>query len=117
MTASRRNSASGSRNSGRWRHGSTGPAWSSTPWDGRSTTAPAGGSFLYHFGERLVSVGFVVHLNYANPYVSPFEEFQRLKTHPLVRETFAGGRRIGYGARAIAQGGNRCRGWYFPAGR
>ena len=47
----------------------------------------------------------MVHLNYANPYVSPFEEFQRLKTHPLVRETFAGGRRIGYGARAIAEGG------------
>ena len=71
------------------------------PLDNRT----GGGSFLYHFGERLVSVGFVVHLNYANPYVSPFEEFQRLKTHPLVRETFAGGRRIGYGARAIAEGG------------
>src|SRR6202035_3784589 len=64
-----------------------------------------GGSFLYHCGDNLVSVGFVVHLNYANPYLSPFEEFQRFKTHPLVRDTFAGGKRIGYGARAIAEGG------------
>jgi electron-transferring-flavoprotein dehydrogenase len=64
-----------------------------------------GGSFLYHFGDNLVSVGFVVHLNYENPYLSPFEEFQRFKTHPLVRETFAGGRRICYGARAITEGG------------
>jgi electron-transferring-flavoprotein dehydrogenase len=52
-----------------------------------------------------VSVGFVVHLNYENPYLSPFEEFQRFKTHPLVRDTFTDGRRIGYGARAIAEGG------------
>src|SRR5208282_2334115 len=64
-----------------------------------------GGSFLYHFGDHLVAVGFVVHLNYANPYLSPFEEFQRFKTHPLVRETFTDGRRIGYGARAIVEGG------------
>jgi electron-transferring-flavoprotein dehydrogenase len=64
-----------------------------------------GGSFLYHFGDNLVAVGFVVHLNYDNPYLSPFEEFQRLKTHPLVRGTFAGGRRICYGARAISEGG------------
>ncbi|HLH88012.1 MAG TPA: electron transfer flavoprotein-ubiquinone oxidoreductase [Xanthobacteraceae bacterium] len=64
-----------------------------------------GGSFLYHYDENLVSVGFVVHLNYANPYVSPFEELQRFKTHPLVRDTFAGGKRIGYGARAITEGG------------
>jgi len=64
-----------------------------------------GGSFLYHFDRDLVSVGFVVHLNYENPYLSPFEEFQRFKTHPLVRDTFAGGRRIGYGSRAIAEGG------------
>ncbi len=64
-----------------------------------------GGSFLYHYDENLVSVGFVVHLNYANPYLSPFEEFQRLKTHPLIRDTFAGGKRIGYGARAITEGG------------
>ncbi len=64
-----------------------------------------GGSFLYHFGDNLVAVGFVVHLNYQNPYLSPFEEFQRFKTHPLVRDTFSGGKRICYGARAITEGG------------
>jgi electron-transferring-flavoprotein dehydrogenase len=64
-----------------------------------------GGSFLYHYGANLVSVGFVVHLNYANPYLSPYQEFQRFKTHPLVRDTFEGGRRIGYGARALTEGG------------
>ncbi len=64
-----------------------------------------GGAFLYHFGDHLVSVGFVVHLNYRNPYLSPFEEFQRFKTHPLVRGTFAGGKRICYGARALTEGG------------
>jgi electron-transferring-flavoprotein dehydrogenase len=67
--------------------------------------ATGGGSFLYHYDDRLVSVGFVVHLNYENPYLSPFEELQRFKTHPLVRDTFAGGKRIGYGARAISEGG------------
>ena len=64
-----------------------------------------GGSFVYHFGDNLVAVGFVVHLNYQNPYLSPFEEFQRFKTHPLVRDTFAGGKRICYGARALTEGG------------
>ena len=64
-----------------------------------------GGSFLYHFDENLVSVGFVVHLNYENPFLSPFDEFQRFKTHPLVRDTFLGGKLIGYGARAISEGG------------
>src|SRR5262245_55841862 len=64
-----------------------------------------GGSFLYHFDDNLVSVGFVLHLNYENPWLSPFEEFQRFKTHELVRDTFAGGKRIGYGARAISEGG------------
>jgi electron-transferring-flavoprotein dehydrogenase len=64
-----------------------------------------GGSFLYHFDERLVAVGFVVHLNYRNPHLSPFDEFQRFKTHPLVRGTFAGGKRLAYGARAITEGG------------
>jgi electron-transferring-flavoprotein dehydrogenase len=67
--------------------------------------ATGGGSFLYHYDDNFVSVGFVVHLNYANPYLSPFEELQRFKTHPLVRDTFAGGKRIGYGARAITEGG------------
>jgi electron-transferring-flavoprotein dehydrogenase len=64
-----------------------------------------GGSFLYHLDDNLVSVGFVVHLNYANPYLSPFEEFQRFKTHPLVRDTFAGAKRLAYGARALTEGG------------
>ena len=64
-----------------------------------------GGSFLYHFDDNLVSVGFVIHLNYSNPYLSPFDEFQRFKTHPLVRETFEGGKRLAYGARAITEGG------------
>ncbi|MGV8998489.1 MAG: electron transfer flavoprotein-ubiquinone oxidoreductase [Parvibaculaceae bacterium] len=64
-----------------------------------------GGSFLYHFGENLVSVGFVIHLNYKNPYLSPFDEFQRYKLHPSVRDTFEGGKRIAYGARAITEGG------------
>ncbi|MGE0627735.1 MAG: electron transfer flavoprotein-ubiquinone oxidoreductase [Hyphomicrobiaceae bacterium] len=64
-----------------------------------------GGSFLYHYGENLVSVGFVVHLNYTNPYLSPYDEFQRFKTHPAIRGTFEGGKRIGYGARAITEGG------------
>ena len=64
-----------------------------------------GGSFLYHYDDNLVAVGFVVHLNYQNPYLSPFEEFQRFKTHPLMRDTFAGGKRICYGARAITEGG------------
>ena len=71
------------------------------PLDNRT----GGGSFLYHFDDNLVSVGFVVHLNYENPYLSPFEEFQRFKTHSLVRDTFAGGKRIAYGARAISEGG------------
>jgi len=64
-----------------------------------------GGSFLYHFDDRLVSVGFVVHLDYANPHLSPFDEFQRFKTHPTIRDTFAGGKRLAYGARAINEGG------------
>jgi len=72
-------------------------------WPLKNSTG--GGSFLYHYGDNLVSIGFVVHLNYANPYVSPFDELQRFKTHPLVRDTFAGGKRIGYGARAITEGG------------
>ncbi|MEX0955468.1 MAG: electron transfer flavoprotein-ubiquinone oxidoreductase [Rhizobiaceae bacterium] len=64
-----------------------------------------GGSFLYHFGDNLVAVGFVVHLNYKNPYLSPFHEFQRFKTHPAIRGTFEGGKRVSYGARAITEGG------------
>lgn len=71
------------------------------PLDGST----GGGSFLYHLEDGLVSVGFVVHLNYTNPTLSPFDEFQRFKTHPMMRETFEGGKRISYGARAITEGG------------
>ena len=64
-----------------------------------------GGSFLYHLEDNQVAVGFVVHLNYKNPYLAPFEEFQRFKTHPSVSPTFEGAKRISYGARAITEGG------------
>jgi electron-transferring-flavoprotein dehydrogenase len=64
-----------------------------------------GGSFLYHFGERLVAYGFVVGLDYRNPWLSPFDEMQRLKTHPSMRKHFEGGRRVSYGARALSEGG------------
>ncbi|MHA6289006.1 electron transfer flavoprotein-ubiquinone oxidoreductase [Maricaulis sp. CAU 1757] len=64
-----------------------------------------GGSFIYHWGDNLVSIGFVVHLNYKNPFISPFEEFQRLKTHPSIASVLEGGERLSYGARAITEGG------------
>src|SRR5258706_4592929 len=64
-----------------------------------------GGSFLYHLQNHQVAVGYVVGLGYKNPYLYPFEEFQRYKTHPAIRGFFEGGRRISYGARAIAAGG------------
>ncbi|HRY04340.1 MAG TPA: electron transfer flavoprotein-ubiquinone oxidoreductase [Beijerinckiaceae bacterium] len=64
-----------------------------------------GGSFLYHIEDNQVVVGFVVHLNYDNPTLSPFDEFQRFKTHPVAAETLSGGKRIAYGARAITEGG------------
>ncbi|MFC5583938.1 4Fe-4S dicluster domain-containing protein [Nitratireductor kimnyeongensis] len=64
-----------------------------------------GGSFLYHLENNQVAVGFVVHLNYKNPFLSPFQEFQRFKTHPAISKTFEGGKRISYGARAITEGG------------
>ena len=64
-----------------------------------------GGSFLYHLKDNLVAVGMVVGLDYANPWISPFEEFQRYKTHPAIRGTFEGGKRLAYGARAITAGG------------
>ena len=64
-----------------------------------------GGGFVYHLEDNLVSVGYVVGLNYANPHLSPFEEFQRYKTHPQIRQYLEGGKRLGYGARAIAAGG------------
>ena len=68
-------------------------------------TGTYGGSFLYHLEDNQVSVGFVIGLDYTNPHLSPFDEFQRFKTHPKVRPTFEGGRRIAYGARAINEGG------------
>ena len=64
-----------------------------------------GGSFLYHLDNNQVAVGFVVGLDYENPWLSPFEEFQRFKTHPAIRTFFEGGKRIAYGARAINEGG------------
>jgi electron-transferring-flavoprotein dehydrogenase len=64
-----------------------------------------GGSFLYHWGERYVSVGYVVHLNYKNPYISPFDVFQQHKLHPEISQFLEGGKRIAYGARAITEGG------------
>jgi electron-transferring-flavoprotein dehydrogenase len=71
------------------------------PLDGKT----GGGSFLYHLENNQVAVGFVVHLNYQNPFLSPFEEFQRFKTHPMIRPFFEGGKRIAYGSRAINEGG------------
>ncbi|WP_425906130.1 electron transfer flavoprotein-ubiquinone oxidoreductase [Nitrobacter sp. TKz-YC02] len=64
-----------------------------------------GGSFLYHYDDDRVAVGFVVHLNYDDPYLSPFDEFQQFKTHPAIRSVFEGGKRLAYGARAITEGG------------
>ena len=64
-----------------------------------------GGLFMYHWGENYCSIGFVVHLNYSNPYLEPFSEFQRAKTHPTIRKILEGGKRVGYGARAITEGG------------
>lgn len=64
-----------------------------------------GGSFIYHYGEQLVSIGFVVHLDYANPHLSLFDEFQRFKTHPKIKALLQGGKRLSYGARAISEGG------------
>ena len=75
----------------------------STGWPLDQTTY--GGSFLYHLENNQVAVGFVIGLDYKNPYLSPFEEFQRFKTHPDIRKTFEGGRRVSYGARAISEGG------------
>jgi electron-transferring-flavoprotein dehydrogenase len=68
-------------------------------------TKTYGGSFLYHLENNQVAVGFVVGLDYENPYLSPYEEFQRFKTHPSIKPVFEGGRRIAYGARALSEGG------------
>ncbi len=71
------------------------------PLDNRT----GGGSFLYHYGENLAAIGFVVHLNYANPHLSPFGVFQQFKAHPAIRPVLDGGERLSYGARAITEGG------------
>jgi electron-transferring-flavoprotein dehydrogenase len=76
-----------------------------------------GGSWMYHFGDNYVSIGFVVHLNYKNPWLSPFDEFQRFKHHPDVAPYLKGGKRIAYGARAISEGGlQSVPKLYFPGG-
>jgi len=64
-----------------------------------------GGGFLYHFDDKLVSLGVITDLGYSNPFISPFEEFQRYKQHPVIRQFLEGGKRIAYGARAITKGG------------
>jgi len=80
-------------------------------------TKTGGGSFMYHLEDNLVSVGFVVHLNYENPYLFPYMEFQRFKHHPLIENVLKGGRRIAYGARAITEGGfQSVPKLYFPGG-
>lgn len=70
-----------------------------------SESGSGGGGFLYHFGENLISLGLITSLDYSNPYVSPFEEMQRYKTHPIIKQHLQGGKRIGYGARALNVGG------------
>ena len=80
-----------------------GTVWHSVGWPLSADTY--GGSFLYHLKGNQVAVGYVVGLDYSNPYLSPFEEFQRFKTHPDVRSIFGGGRRVSYGARALNEGG------------
>ena len=70
-----------------------------------SETGSQGGSFMYHFGDNLIAIGFVIHLSYENPYLSPFDEFQRFKTHPEVAKYLKGGKRLVYGSRAINEGG------------
>ena len=64
-----------------------------------------GGSWMYHFGDNFVSIGFVTHLNYQNPHLSPYNEFQRFKMHPAIKPVLEGGKRVSYGARAITEGG------------
>ena len=80
-----------------------GTALHSVGWPLSSDTY--GGSFLYHLNGNQVAVGYVVGLDYSNPHLSPFEEFQRFKTHPAIRKVFEGGRRVAYGARALNEGG------------
>ncbi len=79
--------------------------------------ATGGGSFLYHFGDHFVAIGFIVHLDYRNPWLSPFDEFQRAKLHPAIARHLRGGKRIAYGARAVIEGGFQSTPrLYFPGG-
>ncbi|WP_137719716.1 electron transfer flavoprotein-ubiquinone oxidoreductase [Methylobacillus flagellatus] len=79
--------------------------------------ATGGGAFIYHLENNIAAVGYVVHLNYSNPYLSPFEEFQRFKTHPAIAPMLAGGKRLSYGARTINEGGlQSLPQLYFPGG-
>jgi electron-transferring-flavoprotein dehydrogenase len=76
-----------------------------------------GGTFMYHFGDNYVTLGLVLHLNYKNPFLSPFDEFQRFKQHPSIRPILEGGKRVAYGARAITEGGYQSvPKLYFPGG-
>lgn len=84
-------------------HYQAGLALHTLGWPLKNNTG--GGGFLYHQGENQIAIGFVVHLNYSNPHLSPFEEFQRFKTHPAIAPLLAGGERLAYGARAISEGG------------
>ena len=70
-----------------------------------SESKASGGSFLYHFEDRLVTLGLIADLSYTNPHLSPFDELQRYKTHPSIKQFLKGGKRIGYGARTITKGG------------
>jgi electron-transferring-flavoprotein dehydrogenase len=80
-----------------------GDTWHTIGWPMDSKTY--GGSWIYHMEDNMVSVGYVVGLDYKNPFLSPYEEMQRFKTHPAIRDLFAGGRRVAYGARALVEGG------------
>jgi electron-transferring-flavoprotein dehydrogenase len=101
----RRATPSASRSCGRWsrRRPSPGLVIHTAGWPLDPDTY--GGSFLYHLDNNQVTLGFVVGLDYTNPWMSPFEEMQRWKTHPEIRKTLEGGKRLGYGARALTAGG------------
>jgi electron-transferring-flavoprotein dehydrogenase len=101
----RRATPSASRSCGKSRPTRPSPAWWCTPPAGRSDENTFGGGFLYHLEGNKVTLGYVVGLDYQNPWISPFEEMQRWKTHPAIRAHLEGGKRIGYGARAINNGG------------
>ena len=104
-TRSRRSSASASRRSGRFRTSASSPASCSTPSAGRWTTTPAAAASCTTSATATWPSASCVHLNYKNPWLSPFDEFQRLKHHPAISRYLEGGKRIAYGARAITEGG------------